>query len=153
MINVMVADPFAEQVDAQKLELAAIATLQSEIEALVPDLSIVIEDDAHLQELNRQFLGIDAPTDVLSFPSGEEEPNPETGRVYIGDVIISYPRAAEQAEAAGHTVMAEIQLLVVHGVLHLLGYDHAVLDEKEQMWVAQAEILDTLGVQINRLPE
>jgi probable rRNA maturation factor len=153
MINVIIADPFVDQVDAERLELAAIAPLQSEIEVLVPDLSIVIDDDDRLHELNKQFLDIDAPTDVLSFPSGEEEPDPETGRIYLGDVIISYPRAADQAGTAGHPVMAEIQLLVVHGVLHLLGYDHGEPEEKAEMWAAQAKILDTLGVQINRLPE
>jgi len=153
MIHILVADPFVDLVDAQKLELAAVAALQHEVEPLVPDLSIVIEEDARLHELNKEFLDIDAPTDVLSFPSGEEQPDPETGRVYLGDVIISYPRAVEQAGAAGHTTLAEMQLLVVHGVLHLLGYDHAEPDEKALMWAAQTEILHTLGVQIARLPE
>lgn len=153
MINILVADSYTDLVDANKLELAAVATLQYEVEHIVPDLSIVVEDDARLQALNREFLEIDAPTDVLSFPSGEEEPDPETGRVYLGDVIISYPRAEEQAKTAGHAVLAELQLLVVHGTLHLLGYDHAGPDEKEQMWAAQAKILDDLGVQISRLPE
>ncbi len=153
MINIMVADPFVDLVDAPKLELAAVATLQYEAEELVPDLSIVVDDDARLQELNKEFLGIDAPTDVLSFPSGEEEPDLETGRVYLGDVIISYPRAVEQANAAGHPVLSELQLLVVHGALHLLGHDHAGPEEKAEMWSAQGEILRILGVQITRLPE
>jgi probable rRNA maturation factor len=153
MINVFVADPFIPLVEAPKLEMAAVATLQHEAEELVPDLSIAIDDDARLHELNQQFLDIDAPTDVLSFPSGEPEPDPETGRIYLGDVIISYPRAVEQAGAAGHTVLAEMQLLVVHGVLHLLGYDHAEPEEKAEMWSAQANILKAIGVQIARLPE
>ncbi len=153
MIHLMVADPFVDLVDEPKLELAAIATLQHETETIVPDLSIVVEEDTRLHELNKQFLGIDAPTDVLSFPSGEVKPDPETGRMYLGDVIISFPRAVDQANAAGHTTIAELQLLVVHGVLHLLGYDHAEPEEKTGMWAAQAEILKTLGVQIARLPE
>jgi len=153
MIHILVADPYIDHVEAPKLELAAVAALQYEAEDLVPDLSIVIEEDARLHELNKEFLDIDEPTDVLSFPSGEENPDPETGRIYLGDVIISYPRAAEQANAAGHPLLAEMQLLVIHGVLHLLGHDHAEPEEKTLMWAAQAEILRILGVPIARLPE
>jgi probable rRNA maturation factor len=153
MIHILVADQYIDLVDAQKLELAAVAALQIEVETIISDLSIVIEDDARLQALNIEFLKIDAPTDVLSFPSGEEAPDPETGRVYLGDVIISYPRAEEQASIAGHPVLAELLLLVVHGVLHLLGYDHAEPEEKALMWSSQAKILHDLGVHIARLPE
>jgi probable rRNA maturation factor len=92
--------------------------------------------------LNRQYLGVDAPTDVLSFPVGEVDPESEA--LYLGDILISYPQALAQAEAAGHPVQAELQLLVVHGTLHLLGYDHAEEDEKTLMWKAQDEILARL---------
>jgi probable rRNA maturation factor len=153
MINIMVADPYVNLVETQKLELAALATLEFDAEELVPDLSIVIEDDARLQALNNDFLQIDAPTDVLSFPSGEEHPDPETGRVYLGDIVISYPRAEEQANTAGHPVFAELQLLVIHGTLHLLGHDHAEPGEKAIMWAAQADLLQALGVPLARLPE
>jgi len=153
MIHILVADPFVDLVETPKLELAALAVLQHEVEELVPDLSIVIEGDSRLQALNNEYLEIDAPTDVLSFPSGEEDPDPETGRVYLGDIIISYPRADEQASTAGHPILAELQLLVIHGTLHLLGHDHAEPEEKALMWAAQAEILRALGVPIARLPE
>jgi probable rRNA maturation factor len=108
------------------------------------DLSIVLVENARIQDLNRDFLGHDAPTDVLSFPA--DEPDPETGRRYLGDVVISLKRATEQAEERGHAVEAEMQLLVVHGVLHLLGHDHAGVDEKNRMWAAQIEALERLGV-------
>jgi probable rRNA maturation factor len=108
------------------------------------DLSIVILDDARIQALNREFLAHDAPTDVLSFPA--DEPDPETGRSYLGDVAVSLARASEQALARGHSVEAEMQLLVVHGILHLLGHDHAGAAEKERMWAAQAQALERLGV-------
>ena len=108
------------------------------------DLTIVLTDDAQLHELNRNYLGIDAPTDVLSFPASETDP--ETARRYLGDILISIPRAGEQARAAGHTLEAEVQLLVAHGTLHLLGYDHAGDEEKARMWKAQAEILERLGL-------
>ena len=124
------------------LERAARAVL--EYEAQDGELSIVLTDDARLQELNRDYLGIDAPTDVLSFPASETDP--QTGARYIGDILISVPRAQSQAEAAGHALESELQLLVVHGVLHLLGHDHADPKEKKRMWQAQAEILKSLDL-------
>ena len=108
------------------------------------DLTIVLVDDVRIQGLNRDFLGHDAPTDVLSFPA--DEPDPETGRRYLGDVVISPRRAAEQAAEWGHGFEAEMQLLVVHGVLHLLGHDHAQPAEKERMWAIQASLLEHLGI-------
>ena len=127
-----------------RLERAAYAALKHESESLDCDLSIVLTDDTRLQELNRDYLGIDAPTDVLSFPASETDP--ETGARYIGDILISIPRAQAQADAAGHALESEVQLLVVHGVLHLLGHDHAEPEEKRRMWKAQAEILESLGL-------
>jgi probable rRNA maturation factor len=115
------------------------------------DLTIVLVDDARIQVLNRDFLAHDAPTDVLSFPA--DEPDPETGRRYLGDVVISLARAAEQARERGHAFEAEMQLLAVHGVLHLLGHDHAEPGEKERMWAAQAEALERLGVSPNIVHE
>jgi probable rRNA maturation factor len=125
------------------LECAALSVLAHQ--STDGDLSIVLTDDAQLHELNRDYLGIDAPTDVLSFPASETDP--ETARRYLGDILISVPRAEEQARAAGHTLEAEVQLLVIHGTLHLLGYDHAEVDEKARMWKAQAEVLERLGLQ------
>lgn len=153
MINTVIADPFSTLVDISKLENAALAALKHQQAPLESDLSIVIEDDTYLRQLNLEFLKIDAPTDVLSFSAGEDEVDPETGQAYLGDVILSYPRAAEQAAVAGHTVLDELQLLVVHGVLHLLGHDHAENEEKAVMWAAQREILAELSVNITRLPE
>jgi probable rRNA maturation factor len=109
------------------------------------ELTVVIADDGVLRELNRAFRGMDAPTDVLSF--GGEAPGfvvaPDAAD-YLGDVVISYPHA--QAQATGHSVEAELALLVIHGVLHLLGYDHLEPDEKEAMWRQQATALEKLGL-------
>jgi len=124
------------------LERAALAVLEHQ--ATDGDLSIVLTDDAQLHELNREYLGIDAPTDVLSFPASETDP--ETGRHYLGDILISIPRAATQAQTAGHALEAEAQLLTIHGTLHLLGYDHAEAEEKARMWKAQAEVLESIGL-------
>ena len=126
------------------LERAASAALEHEMQSLDSELTIVLTNDARLQELNRDYLGIDAPTDVLSFPASETDP--ETGARYIGDILISIPRAKSQATTAAHPLESEVQLLVVHGVLHLLGHDHAEATEKARMWKAQAEILAQLGL-------
>lgn len=115
------------------------------------DMTIVLTDDAQLHELNREFLGVDAPTDVLSFPASESDP--ETGTPYLGDILISIPRATQQAQAAGHSVEAEVQLLVVHGTLHLMGYDHAEAQEKARMWSAQDEVLAQLGLSYIRIQD
>lgn len=126
----------------ESLERAALAVLAHQ--SSDGDLTIVLSDDVQLHELNRAYLGIDAPTDVLSFPASETDP--ETDRRYLGDILISVPRAEEQARAVGHSLEAEIQLLTVHGTLHLLGYDHAEATEKAHMWKAQAEVLERLGL-------
>lgn len=140
MIHIESEFPFPKDL----LERAASAALEHEAESLDSELTIVLTTDARLQELNRDYLGIDAPTDVLSFPASELDP--ETGARYIGDILISIARAESQARAAGHPLESEVQLLVVHGVLHLLGNDHAEAREKARMWKAQAEVLERLGL-------
>ncbi len=140
MIHIESEFPFSEEV----LRRAVSAALTHQSETLDSELTIVLTGDTRLHELNRDYLGVDAPTDVLSFPASETDP--ETGARYIGDILISVPRARAQADAAGHPLESEVQLLVVHGLLHLLGHDHAQAREKAQMWKAQAEILERLGL-------
>ncbi len=115
------------------------------------DLTIVLTDDEKLRQLNRDYLGLDAATDVLSFPAAEQDP--ETGKSYLGDILISIPRAKIQADLAGHTLDEELQLLVVHGVLHLLGYDHANPRQKSGMWKAQGRVLADLGLSGIKIPD
>ena len=141
MINIDNQQDFPE---STLLERAARFTLELQPDSADADITIVLTDDRQLHELNREFLGVDAPTDVLSFPSSEEDP--ETGASYLGDILISIPRAAQQALAGGHPLEAEVQLLVVHGVLHLLGHDHAEAEEKALMWNEQAKVLERLGL-------
>jgi len=134
---------------ASLIERAARAALKHQKESLDVNLSIVLTDNRRLRTLNRDYLGVDAPTDVLSFPASESdgsEIDPETGARYIGDILISVPYAAKGAAKAGHPVESELELLVVHGVLHLLGHDHAKAKEKTKMWKAQSEILESLGL-------
>jgi len=142
LINVESKLPFRK--DLLERAVRAVFEHQATLESPDAELSIVLTDDARLQELNRDYLGIDAPTDVLSFPASETDP--QTGARYLGDILISIPRAQAQAEAGGHPLAAEVQLLVVHGVLHLLGHDHAQARQKAKMWKAQAEILKRLGL-------
>lgn len=155
VIEIQAELPLAD-IDLTLLRLAALATLKHQhIEAPV-ELAIVIADDASLQELNARFRGIDRPTDVLSFPNDSRGPFATGGSPefppYLGDVVISLPTAQQQAVAAGCTLTQELQLLIVHGVLHLLGYDHATPVEKDRMWQVQHEILTLLGIEAP-LPE
>ena len=152
MINLHVSKLYKTVVIKEKIVSAVITTF--EYQKIVPEdveLSIVIEDDEKLKELNQRYLGIDAVTDVLSFSLNEKDP--ENDRLYLGDIIISFPRAQEQSDLAGHTVMDELSLLTVHGVLHLLGYDHIEPGDKTNMWNAQSKILESMHVVIKKLPE
>ena len=149
LLDVQVEEPFASAVSPAGLRAAARATLDraDAQPGQGAALALVITDDEALRALNRAYLGIDAPTDVLSF--GGESPDfvsAPDAEPYLGDVVISYPRAQAQAAAAGHAVDDELALLVVHGVLHLLGYDHVRPDDKAAMWEQQAHILAGLGL-------
>jgi probable rRNA maturation factor len=110
-------------------------------------LSVVIGDDKLLKKLNSQYRQIDSATDVLSFTSGELDP--DTNLRYLGDVVISLARAEYQASFGGHRLEDELQLLVVHGVLHLLGYDHEEAADKIKMQAAQDKILAQLAIKLS----
>lgn len=145
MIQVLIRPRFEELVDLASVERAAHAALHMESVPSDASLSVVITDDDEIQSLNRQFRDIDAPTDVLSF--ADDAPTPAFVDApdeppYLGDVILSFPRAQAQAAEQGHGVEQEMCLLVVHGILHLLGYDHAEPDGKAIMWARQDAILD-----------
>ena len=112
-------------------------------------LSIVTNDEIH--DINKQFRNIDSPTDVLSFPQltfeeGEEADVNENGEIVLGDIIISIDRAKEQAEEYGHSLKRELAFLSVHSMLHLMGYDHMVPEEEENMFRRQKEILIEAGI-------
>jgi len=130
-------------VDPALLENAARQTLAFTQTGTDIELTLVISDDSLLQQLNQQYMGVDAPTDVLSFPA--EHTDPDTHTRYLGDVLISLTRAEHQASAGGHSLPEELQLLVVHGVLHLLGHDHIETDDTERMQIAQDAIMELLG--------
>ena len=113
------------------------------------EVGVVATGDAVVRDLNRRYRGEDAPTDVLSFALREDAEDfvlPPGESMRLGDVIISLPAARRQARQAGHSVEREVALLLIHGVLHLLGYDHAVEMEERLMKSREAALLSSLGV-------
>jgi len=154
-IHIRTRRPFGKHVNPRLLRQAARQTLAHESAPANVELTILVADDLQLQSLNARFRGVDAPTDVLSFgqvapahaQDGSRVDTPEA-LLYLGDVVISYPRAQEQAASGGHTVQDELSLLVVHGVLHLLGHDHARRADKKKMWTAQQAVLNDLGARV-----
>ncbi len=149
-INLEIDEPFAGEILPQRLIAAVELTLQRHGREIAPGsagtLNLVITDAESIRQLNEQYLGLDAPTDVLSFenPADPEFPTGETD--HLGDIIIAYPVAQAQARAAGHTAMEEVVLLAVHGTLHLSGFDHDTAESKTAMWAAQGQVMAELGL-------
>lgn len=112
------------------------------------EFSITLTDDAHIHALNKKFRGIDRPTDVLSFAFRESDEPEIVGADFeiLGDVIISLERAKIQAEEFGHSFLREVIFLEVHGLLHLLGYDHIDDDQRREMEDEQKFIMMKLGI-------
>lgn len=146
MIYLQVRRNIKLPVDKSIVLYAAQLTLDLENVSSESSLSIVIGDDAFLKKLNYKYRSMNTPTDVLSFPSGEQDP--DTNSLYLGDVIISLQRAEHQAATGGYSVADELQLLVIHGTLHLLGYDHVEPAEKNRMQSIQDRVLTQLGINL-----
>ncbi len=102
------------------------------------ELSIALVDDGKMQDLNREYRNCNATTDVLSFPLGEDQ---------LGEIIISWPRVEEQARDYGHSLERELGFLLVHGILHLLGYDHQQEEETRTMRRKEDEVLSYLKLE------
>jgi probable rRNA maturation factor len=130
------------QADYSDILRAAARRALQHLEADPTELTIVVTDSEGMRALNRQFTGSESDTDVLAFPHGEIDP--DHGRHYLGDIVISLPRAEGQAEEAGHALEMELALLSIHGTLHLLGYDDEGHQEREKMEALQALILASL---------
>ncbi len=164
-VEVAIFDPFQNSFSEEWLRRVALLALASEEAKMAGtngrpvSLSLVIADDETLRTLKREYLGEDEATDVLSFPflfPGAEAPASggepsfvvpqelEGLPLQLGEVIVSYPQAVRQAQTAGHSPQREVALLVAHGVLHLMGYDHAAPEEEAVMWKKQEEVLQRL---------
>lgn len=139
----------------KKLLESALKHLNQPSELLEMTLSIVGEEQ--IKQLNKDFRDVDKVTDVLSFPTCDnptrgaitvvcDQVNPETDLVNIGDVVICMQRAKEQAQEYGHSLKRELSFLAVHGLLHLLGYDHITEQDEQQMMQLQKEILQQAGI-------
>ncbi len=145
-----IADQYINFINSSQLEHSVLIALKHQGFSPDSDITILVDDDQRIQMLNHEYLDVDAPTDVLAFPA--DFTDPDTGHKNLGDVIISYPQAKSEADKRGHSLEAELQLLVVHGVLHLLGFDHLEPEDKEIMWSAQSQILSQLNSRVT-VPE
>lgn len=148
-LTIQIDEPYLSLIEPEQLEQAVVQTFTILNRALTESVSIVITDNETVRALNKQYRGIAAPTDVLSFAN---EPDPDFPAeladisAHLGDIVIAYPVAQAQALAANHKTSAEIRLLVVHGLLHLLGFDHDTPARKATMWSTQQQVLTVLGL-------
>ncbi len=144
-VLVTVDEAFEGLVDAKFLESVAAAVMKAE--QLPPaEVGVLVTGDETVRRLNREYAGEDASTDVLAFSmqEGEEFVSPDNV-LRLGEVIISYPTALRQAKEAGRPVDEEIAHLLVHGALHLLGYDHAEPADEQRMRAREQELLAAIG--------
>ena len=123
------------------IKAAAVAALLYEQVDKPSEISVTLTDDEGIHVINRENRGVDRPTDVLSFPIGELDY--DTGRIFLGDMVLSLERAEEQSREYGGSFEHEVQYLTVHSVLHLLGYDH--LDEGAQKAAMRAREKEIMG--------
>ena len=153
-ITVAVDEEYASLVDESALQAAVAATLHH-LGCARGELTVVVTTDEAVRALNREYRGLDAPTDVLSFAAQESLPDapalvlpPELAAEtthYWGDLVIACPYSQHQAAHFGNSLNAELQLLAVHGTLHLLGYDHDDAEKEDEMWEPQDKILAPFG--------
>ena len=129
------------------VELAANAALKHE-NAESRFLSVVLTTDENIHGYNREYRSVDRPTDVLSFPADEGDDLLAPPDGFLGDIMISIPRAREQAKALGHSTEREILFLTVHGVLHLLGYDHMRPEDEQTMLPVQRSIVEGIELSV-----
>ena len=132
------------------LKRAVQATFDLVAEAESYSVSILICGDEQITELNKTYRGVNRATDVLSFTS--DVALPDSDDLFLGDIVISFPAVVRQAEKYQHSVSHELSLLSIHGVLHLLGYDHSTISEEAQMWHYQKLILNSIGFISDLLP-
>jgi probable rRNA maturation factor len=129
--------------EAEKVVRAAIAAVASAVSTTEGELAIVLTDDSAIRTLNRDWRGKDQPTNVLSFPSAE--PQPDTP-ILLGDIVIAYETTAREALAEDKSFMHHLAHLAVHGFLHLVGYDHQTDKEAQAMETLERAVLARLDV-------
>ena len=150
LITVQIDPEYEDRLDAATLHTLASEVLRAEGVSGPLEVGVLVTTDGEVRSLNRDYLGHDYETDVISFGMTEEESaggapafvTPDERPPYLGDIAISYDRAADQAPEFGNTPQAEVATLLIHGLLHLLGYDDAQDHERERMHARQHELLD-----------
>ena len=146
-IEISVGEEFRGLVDEEWVRRITQYVLKAEGVSPPYEISFVFTDSETVQRLNRDYRGVDEPTDVLAFYmlSQKEADSsfvlPPDGITRLGEVIISYPQAVGQAKEQGHSVDEELALLIIHGILHLLGYDHEKPEEAKRMREREKELL------------
>jgi len=147
-MSIEIANESGTEVDTDSVLGAARYALDQMGVNPLAELSILLVDVEYMTELNHRWMGGDGPTDVLAFPmdEGSIDHGPQEGSggepALLGDIVLCPDIAAKQAAAAGHSAARELHLLTVHGVLHILGYDHAEPEEEREMFGLQARLLD-----------
>jgi probable rRNA maturation factor len=147
-IGIRVEDEFRASVDGGWVKKIVRQVFRDEGVPSPYEVSLVFTDSSTVTQLNRDYRGVDEPTDVLAFYMLPHEGStssfalPPDGITRLGEVIISYPQAIAQAEEHGHSPKRELALLVIHGILHLLGYDHEEPEEESKMRVRETELLE-----------
>lgn len=142
-------------IDSARLEQAAQTVMRQHTIDPASEITIVITDDAAVRALNSEYRAVDSVTDVLSFPADPLPPGlaDQLGTArYLGDIVIAYPYATAQAAALGHPASDSLALLVAHGTLHLLGYDHDTPEHRATMWAAQERALTALAIPLSLVP-
>ena len=152
-MTVEVINETTHQVDAEEFALLAEFVMHQMHVSPAAELSILFVDTEAMTRLHQQWMDLPGPTDVLSFPMDELQPGTPaevTSEGMLGDVVVCPSVAADQAAAAGHTIQEEMLLLVTHGILHLLGYDHADPEDREVMFALQRRLLLTFLAEAGR---
>ena len=140
-INILIDQSIEAEINTKILDQAVRITLELAGRSDV-EVSVKITNDDEMRQLNKTYRGIEDTTDVLSF--NQEYIDPQTHQLYLGDIVISIDKARSQALENQHPLNKECALLVIHGTLHLLGYDHDEPKDKDEMWHKQEELLTML---------
>lgn len=148
---VLVAKQVRQRAHVALIRNAVRETLKMEGVSLSSEVSVVVCDDKFIQQLNRQFMGEDRPTDVLSFPQEEAAVGKSPGVFSssaagkaLGDIVVSLPTVTQHAQAREAPIQQELVLVIAHATLHLLGYDHASPEAQAEMWQRQDKVVETL---------
>lgn len=152
MVQIDIQNEQSFVVDEARLRRAIETVLEQHEVDPESALTLVVTDNDEVAALNLAYRGIDQPTDILSFPADEPPVEIEDEPPYLGDMILAYPYAREQAERENHALSDSLCLLVVHSALHLLGYDHDTPENRAEMWAAQEQALKVLNVPLEIVP-